>query len=92
MIAIDPRTGERVWQFDFIDVTASGILTTTTDLLFTGSREGQFHALDARSGELLWRVSLGGEIANGPMSYAVDDRQYVAVAAGHSLYVFALED
>ena len=92
VLAIDPRTGERVWQFDFVDVTTSGVLTTSTDLLFTGSREGQFHALDARDGEPLWRVGLGGEIASGPMSYAVDGRQYIAVAAGHSLYVFALEE
>lgn len=92
VLAIDPRTGDHVWRFAHTDVTTSGILTTTTDLLFTGSREGYFHALDARNGELLWRASLGGEIANGPMSYAIDGRQYVAVAAGHSLYTFALED
>jgi glucose dehydrogenase len=65
-------------------------MTTTTDLLFAGSREGYFQALDARTGELLWRTNLGGQIANGPMSYAIDGRQFVAVAAGHSLYVFAL--
>jgi len=90
VLAIDPRTGQRIWQYDFTDVTGSGLLTTTTDLLFTGSREGHFHALDARNGELLWRVSLGGEIANGPMTYSVSGRQYVTVAAGHSLYAFAL--
>ena len=74
------------------DVTASGILTTATDVLFTGGREGYFHALDARTGELLWRTSLGGEIANGPISYAVDGVQYVAAAAGNGLFVFALRD
>lgn len=92
VLAIDPRTGEHRWRFAMTDVTTSGILTTATDLLFTGSREGHFHALDARNGELLWRTSLGGQIANGPMTYAVDGRQYVAVAAGHSFYVFALRE
>ena len=63
-----------------------------TDLVFTGGREGHFHALDARSGALLWRASLGGQIASGPMTYAVDGKQYVAVAAGNALYSFALDD
>ena len=42
------------------DVTDSGILTTASDLLFTGGREGYFHALDAQTGALLWKASLGG--------------------------------
>ena len=92
VLALDPRTGERVWQYDLVDVTTSGVLTTATDVLFSGSREGHFHALDARNGELLWRASLGGQIANGPMTYAVDGVQYVAVAAGNALSVFALRD
>ena len=41
------------------NVTDSGILTTASDLLFTGGREGYFPALDARTGELLWKSSLG---------------------------------
>ncbi|WP_428101397.1 PQQ-binding-like beta-propeller repeat protein [Candidatus Rariloculus sp.] len=53
ILARDPRTGEQVWRFPTTDISHSGILTTATDLLFTGSREGYFYALDARSGELL---------------------------------------
>ena len=92
VIAIDPRTGEHRWKFEMTDVTTSGILTTATDVLFTGGREGYFYALDAGTGEVLWRTSLGGEIANGPISYGVDGRQYVAVAAGNGLFVFGLRD
>jgi alcohol dehydrogenase (cytochrome c) len=88
--AIDPKTGERKWEFKMADVTSSGILTTATDVLFTGSREGYFSALDARDGKLLWKVSVGGEIAMGPMTYQVNGRQYVAFAAGSSLFTFAL--
>jgi alcohol dehydrogenase (cytochrome c) len=69
---------------------ATGILITASDLLFTGEREGYFQALDARNGTLLWKVSVGGEVAAGPMSYQVDGKQYVAVAAGHCLFVYAL--
>ena len=92
VVAIDPRTGEKKWRFLMTDTTDSGILTTATDLLFAGGREGYFHALDARSGALLWKVSLGGQVASGPMTYQVDGKQYVAVAAGHSLFGFALRD
>ena len=74
------------------DVTTSGILTTATDVLFTGGREGYFHALDARNGDLLWRQTLGGMIANGPISYSIDGRQYVAAASGTGLFVFALRE
>jgi alcohol dehydrogenase (cytochrome c) len=90
--AIDPRTGEKKWDFKMVDYTESGILTTASDLLFSGGREGHFFALDARTGELLWRVSLGGTVASGPMTYAVDGRQYVAVSADSALYVFGLPD
>ncbi len=74
------------------DVTTSGILTTATDLLFTGNREGYFMALDAETGDLVWNTTLGGQIANGPMSYAVGGKQYVSVAAGNGLFTFALRD
>ena len=50
-MAIDPQTGQQKWTFDQFDVTDSGILTTATDLLFTGGREGYFYALDARTGD-----------------------------------------
>ena len=92
VIAIDPRTGEKQWKFEMTDVTSSGILTTASDLLFTGGREGYLLALDARTGELLWKASLGGQIANGPITYEVASTQFVAVAAGNSLFVFALRD
>jgi alcohol dehydrogenase (cytochrome c) len=90
--AIDPITGDRKREFKMSDVTDAGILTTGSDLLFSGGREGYFYALDARNGELLWRTSLGGTIASGPMSYSVAGKQYVAVSAGNSLFVFGLRE
>jgi alcohol dehydrogenase (cytochrome c) len=90
--AIDPRTGKQKWNFEMHDVTTSGILTTASDLLFVGGREGYFQALDAKSGALLWKVTVGGETAAAPITYMVDGKQYVAIAAGHSLFSFALHD
>jgi alcohol dehydrogenase (cytochrome c) len=92
VIALDPRTGRQVWSFKQYDVTDSGILTTATDLLFTGGREGFFHALNARTGELLWKASLGGQIVNGAVSYEVAGKQYVATISGNNLVAFALRD
>ncbi|MBI4474828.1 MAG: PQQ-dependent dehydrogenase, methanol/ethanol family [Acidobacteria bacterium] len=88
--AIDPKTGERKWEFKMTDVTDAGILTTASNVLFSGGREGYFYALDARTGALLWKVHLGGNVASGPISYAVGGRQYIAVSAGNSLFTFAL--
>jgi alcohol dehydrogenase (cytochrome c) len=89
--AVDPKTGELKWEFKMSDVTDAGILTTASDLLFTGGREGYFFGLDARNGELLWKATVGGMVQSGPMTYEVNGRQYVAVAAGNSLFSFALK-
>jgi alcohol dehydrogenase (cytochrome c) len=90
VLALDPRTGEQKWEFKMSDVTDSGVLTTASDLLFTGGREGYFYALDARNGKMLWKATVGGQIAAGPMTYRVDGKQYVAIAAGNSLFTFGL--
>ncbi|PYR41776.1 MAG: hypothetical protein DMF95_30020 [Acidobacteria bacterium] len=86
------KTGEKKWDFKMVDYTESGILTTAADLLFSGGREGHFFALDARTGELLWKTNLGGTVASGPMTYAAAGHQYVAVSADNALYVFGLPD
>ena len=90
VIAMDPHTGEAQWTFDQFDVSDSGILTTESNLLFTGGREGYFHALDARTGELLWKASLGAQIVMAPITFMVDGTQYVSVISGHVLVTFAL--
>jgi alcohol dehydrogenase (cytochrome c) len=88
--ALDASTGERKWEFKMNEVTDAGVLTTASDLLFSGGREGYFFALDARNGDLLWKAAVGGAVASGPMTYSTGGRQYVAVAAGNSLFTFAL--
>ena len=88
----NPKTGERKWEFKMSAATDAGILTTASDLLFSGGREGYFIALDARTGALLWKSALGGPILMGAITYAVEGRRCVAVAAGNSLFVFGLRD
>ncbi len=90
--AIDPLTGEKKWEFPMTDVTDAGVLTTASDVLFAGGREGYFYALDARTGKQLWRAQLGGQVTSAPITYRVGARQFVAVAAGSALFTFALPE
>jgi alcohol dehydrogenase (cytochrome c) len=90
--AVDPQTGEAKWEFKMNDLTDSGIMTTASDLLFTGGREGYFFALDAQNGKMLWKATVGGSVTAAPMSYSVGGRQYVGIAAGHSFFTFALRN
>jgi alcohol dehydrogenase (cytochrome c) len=93
VIAIDPATGDRKWTFPMYDLTDSGILTTASDLLFTGGRDGYFQALDARTGALLWKSSFGAvQMLSGPITYEVEGRQYVATIGGNVLAAYALRD
>ena len=90
--AFDMKTGDKEWEFKLNDVTYAGVLSTASDLVFSGGREGYFYALNARTGELLWRTALGGQVNSGPMSYMVVGKQYIAVAAGSSLFAFRLKE
>jgi alcohol dehydrogenase (cytochrome c) len=93
VVAIDPATGNRKWTFPMYDLTDAGILTTASDLLFTGGREGYFQALDARTGALLWKANLGStQIVSAPITYQVKGRQFVSVIAGNVMVAFGLRE
>jgi glucose dehydrogenase len=88
--AYDPNTLEPKWEYKMADITWGGVLSTAGDVVFGGGKEGYFVALDAHTGALLWKMPVGGQINAGAMSYAVNGKQYVAIAAGSSLFAFAL--
>jgi alcohol dehydrogenase (cytochrome c) len=88
--AIDPETGKIKWEWKHPSPTWSGVLSTAGGLVFTGDAEGNFIALDAVSGKALWHFQCGASVYSSPMSFAVDGKQYVAVAAGSALFAFAL--
>ncbi len=90
--AIDPKTGEKKWEFKMVNYTENGVLSTAGDLVFGGGMDGDFVALDANTGELLWSVYLGGANASGPISYAVNGKQYIVGSGAGTMYVFALPD
>jgi len=95
--AIDVLTGDVRWQTvletnstDFV-WTVGGILSTATGVAFSGYRDN-FRAFDSDSGKVLWEINLGGRVRGSPVAYAVDGRQYIAVAAGSSIFAFTLPD
>jgi alcohol dehydrogenase (cytochrome c) len=90
--ALDVKTGKQVWDFPLPSPTWAGVLSTAGGLVFSGSNEGNFYALDAKSGKPLWQFQTGGAIRSGPMSFASEGKQHIAVAGGHALFVFALPD
>jgi alcohol dehydrogenase (cytochrome c) len=90
--AIVPQTGEVQWEYPVQPRSTSGILTTASDLLFGGTVDGYFFALDARNGDELWVMNVGGRIHAGPMTYATEGRQYVTIAAGNTIFAFSLEE
>jgi alcohol dehydrogenase (cytochrome c) len=88
--ALDPKTGEKKWEFKMVDNSEAGVLSTSGDLVFGGGREGDFVALDANNGSMLWWTYLGGASASGPMTYAVNGKQYLVGTAAGTMYVFTL--
>jgi alcohol dehydrogenase (cytochrome c) len=90
--ALDPKTGEKKWDFKMVNNTECGVLSTAGDLVFGGGMDGDFVALDAETGKSLWSVYLGGANASGPISYAVDGKQYIVGSGEGTMYVFALPD
>jgi alcohol dehydrogenase (cytochrome c) len=88
--ALRPLTGEKVWEFRTQTPPWCGVLATAGDVVFSGTMEGDFFALDAVSGKLLWRFQTGGEVWANPISYRSEGKQYIALAAGNSMIVFAL--
>ena len=90
--ALDPETGELEWEFKMAEVSESGLMSTAGNVLFSGSMQGQLVVLDVFNGNLLWNLNLGGRMTNSPMTYQAGGKQFVAVNAGHSLFVFGLRD
>jgi alcohol dehydrogenase (cytochrome c) len=89
--AIDPSTGERRWEFRYGAPALGGVMSTASGLVFAGDNEGNFIALDSRTGKHLWHYPTGSRIwGPGATTYMLDGRQYVLIPAGTTLTAFAL--
>jgi acido-empty-quinoprotein group A len=90
LLAIDYRTGKTVWRHDW--PSGGGVvnnLSTAGKLLFTSNGQNLI-AFQAASGKILWHSGLMAAPSAGPITYMLDGKQYLLVAAGDSLYAFAV--
>lgn len=81
LLAWDPQTQTERWRVEHGDL-GGGTLATAGNLVFQGLANGKFSAYAADSGEQLWEFAAGTTLMAGPVTYAVEDEQYVAVLAG----------
>jgi alcohol dehydrogenase (cytochrome c) len=80
--AFEPISGRRVWRLDTKHPLLAALMSTGGELVFAGDPEGTFAALHARTGEKLWSFPTGSGHRGGPISYAVNGKQYIATPSG----------
>ena len=90
--AIDPVTGDVRWEYPIAPRSTSGLLTTAGDLVFGGTVDGYFFAIDAVSGQELWHVAVGARVHSAPLTYSVNGEQFVTIAAGNVVFTFGLNE
>src|SRR5215813_11300469 len=100
LVAVNLDTGKVAWGVKTPQPLIGGVLATAGDLVFNGEANGWFKAYDAKDGKELWKYNCGAGVNAPAVSYTVDGKQYVAVAAGgnnqidakrgNSVFVFAL--
>ncbi len=89
--ALDPISGKERWAFPYFSNPNGGVLSTAGGVVFAGESDGNFIALDARTGKDLWHVQLGAAIYSTAMAYRLDGKEYVVIPAGSALFAFTLD-
>jgi len=84
IVAWDPVAQKKVWSIKERFPFNGGTLSTAGNLMFYGSMEGMFKAVDAKSGEVLWSFNVGTGVGAGPITFTADGKQYVAVVVGRT--------
>jgi alcohol dehydrogenase (cytochrome c) len=90
--ALDIQTGRTAWETQVGGgILGSGLMVTAGGLVFYGDGHGAFVAADAATGESLWHFNTGERWKAGPMTYTVDDNQYIGMVAGSTILAFGLD-
>ena len=91
LTAVDASHGTVRWRYQSPAPLVAAVTTTAGGLVFTGELTGDFLALDASSGQVIYRFNTGGAIGGGIVTYAIAGRQYVAVMSGQPSRLFRTE-
>jgi quinohemoprotein ethanol dehydrogenase len=82
LLAWDPINQKAAWKVEHVAPWNGGVLTTAGNLVFQGTADGRIVAYNAKSGEKLWESPTGTGVIAAPITYEVDGKQYVSIAAG----------
>jgi alcohol dehydrogenase (cytochrome c) len=80
--AISVETGKTLWSWETPASNYSPVLATAGGVLFNGGMDRYLRAFDQQDGKLLWQTRLGSQVFGTPVTFRIDGRQYLAVAAG----------
>jgi alcohol dehydrogenase (cytochrome c) len=80
--AIDPKTGEIVWEFKNNAPLWGGVLATAGNLVFTGTPEGYLYGFNAKTGEVVYKFNTGSGIVGSPITWEQDGEQYLSIVSG----------
>ena len=82
LIAWDPVAQSEAWSVHFPGTGNGGTLTTAGNLVFQGTKGGEFAAYNATTGEKLWSMDVQSSVIAAPIMFAADGKQYVALLVG----------
>ncbi|MBV8509885.1 MAG: PQQ-dependent dehydrogenase, methanol/ethanol family [Xanthobacteraceae bacterium] len=80
--AVDPLTGKSKWETPYRSPNFSSTMVTASNLVFTGVMTGEFQALDADTGKILWSFQTPSGIVGQPITWERNGKQYVTVMSG----------
>jgi glucose dehydrogenase len=87
LVAWNPLTHSRAWSVQEPLWFNGGVLSTGGGLVFYGTFDGWFKAVDAKSGKVLWKFRVGSGVGAAPITYQLGGKQYIALVAGRQVTV-----
>ncbi len=82
LLAWDPVLQKEVWRIEYPGIWNGGVLSTAGGLVFQGSATGFLNAYAASDGEKLWEFPAQTGIVAPPITYRINNEQFVSVSAG----------